>query len=178
MDRPPGQASPWQCEAWGGGGTDKGRIDVAAMGGKARKPLRKAAKPRVQLYSHPRQPHARGNGSKCWGHRGTLGPHASHWPGLLFVSPAPLRWQLTAASLALRGEWFKEEGRIREPRSPCMTRHTLPSLPGRLWDDNTLQQHRGERLTASSGARALPATEINGVLGSHSLGVPIALGFP
>lgn len=33
-----------------------------------------------------------------------LGPHASHWPGLLFVSPAPLCWQLTEASLALRGE--------------------------------------------------------------------------
>lgn len=95
-----------------GGGTDKGRIDVAAMGGKARKPLLTAAKPRVQLCSHPRQPHARGNGSKCGGHRGTRAPchplaprpHANHWPGLLFVSPAPLSWQLTEASLALRGD--------------------------------------------------------------------------
>lgn len=59
-----------------------------------------------------------------------LGPHASHWPGLLFVSPAPLRWQLTEASLALRGERFKEEGRIREPRSPCMTRQHCPHSQG------------------------------------------------
>lgn len=40
------------------GGDDKGGIDEAAMGGKARKPLLKAAKPKVQLCSDPGQPHA------------------------------------------------------------------------------------------------------------------------